>query len=59
MKREFPAPDRARTPVMQTIITVEGKVFLVLNYALQLEGLGVSFGITAGILNSVSDGDVY
>jgi hypothetical protein len=59
MKRTFPAPDRARTLVMQTIITVEGKIFLVLNYAQQLEGLGGSVGITAGILNSVSDGDVY
>jgi hypothetical protein len=30
MKRKFPAPGRARTPVMQTIIKVEGKVSLCL-----------------------------
>jgi hypothetical protein len=30
MKRKFPAPDRARTPVMQTIIKAEGKVSLCL-----------------------------
>jgi len=59
MKRKFPAPGRARTPVMQTIIKVDGKVFLVLNYARQLEGLAGSAGIAAGILNSVLDEDVY
>jgi len=59
MKRKFPAPGRARTPVMQTIIKVDGKVSLVLNSARQLEGLGGSVGIAAGILNSVLDGDVY
>jgi hypothetical protein len=40
-------------------VKVEGNVFLVFNYARQLEGLGGSAGIAAGILNSVLDGDVY
>jgi hypothetical protein len=44
---------------MQTIIKVEGKVLLVLNYARQLEGLEGSAGMAAGILNSVLNGDLY
>jgi hypothetical protein len=44
---------------MQTIITVEGKVFLLLDYARQLERLGGSVGIAAGILETVLNGDVY
>jgi len=59
MKRKFPALGRARTPVMQTIIKVDGKIFLVLNSARQVEGLGGNVGIAAGIMNSVVDGDVY
>jgi hypothetical protein len=59
LKRKFPAPGRARTAVMQIIIKVDVKVFLLHNYARQLEGLGGSAGIAAGILNSVLDGDVY